>query len=197
MNQYRPRTGSYSKNRPSLGTPNNKFNSTQSNFRKTFFIEEKEKGEPYFRTTRVGSCRRVVVKNGFPFALTFNVKNPRGEPMTHYRYTLKQKPKNPTTYQVDYCFAKQDCHLGMNNKPLVPYSATHKRSKLPDDLKFKVFRNISDFDIGNEGLINRKQWISTYKDSYQPYKRYFISNPGINSDMAKRTHYKLTNIEYK
>ena len=198
MYQSRPRTGFSSKNRPYIGpNNNNNFNSPQTNFHKTFFIQEKEKGEPYFRSTRVGSCRRVVVKNGIPFALTFKVKNPRGEPMTHYRYTLKQKPKNPSTYQVDYCMEKNDCHLGMNKKPLVPYSATHKRSKLPDDLKFKVFKNISDFDIGNEGLINRKQWVSTYTDSYQPIKIFHISNPCIQSDIAKRKHYKFNNIEYK
>ena len=197
MNQSRPRTGFKTKNRPNIGPNYGNYNPNNTNFRSTFFIQEKEKGDPYFRTTRVGSCRRVVVRNGIPFALTFRVKNPRGEPMTHYRYTLKQKPKNPTTYQVDYCMSKKDCHLGMNNKPLVPYSANHKRSQLPEDLRFKVFKNISAFDIGNEGLINRKQWVSTYTDSYQPIKINYISNPGINSDIAKRKHYKFNNIEYK
>ena len=197
MYRERPRTGYNTKNRPNITKNNNNFNSTNTNFQRTFFIQEKEKGDPYFRSTRVGSCRRVVVRNGIPFALTFKVRNPRGEPMTHYRYTLKQKPKNPSTYQVDYCFSKTDCHLGMNNKPLVPYTPSHKRSQLPEDLKFKVFKNISDFDIGNEGLINRKQWVSTYKDSYQPIKIQYISNPGINSDLAKRKHYKFNNIEYK
>ena len=193
----RPQTGFSSKNRPYLGPNNNNFNQSQPNFRRTFFIQEKEKGDPYFKSTRVGSCRRVVVRNGIPFALTFRVKNPRGEPMNHYKYTLKQRPKNPSTYQVDYCSRKEDYHLGMDNKPLVPYSANHKRSQLPEDLKFKVFKNISDFDIGNEGLINRKQWISTYKNSYRHIKIYHISNPGITSDMAKRSHYKFNNIEYK
>ena len=197
MNQSRPRTGYNTKNRPFISKNINYFNSSHTNFHRTFFIQEKEKGDPYFRSTRVGSCRRVVVRNGIPFALTFKVKNARGEPMTHYRYTLKQKPKNPTTYQVDYCLSKKDYHLGMKNKPLVPYSPDHKRSQLPDDLKIKVFKNISDFDIGNEGLINRKQWVSTYIDSYQPIKIYPISNPGINSDIAKRKHYKFNNIEYK
>ena len=198
MNKTRPRTaGVNSKNRPYLGPNNNNFNTSQSNFRRTFFIQEKEKGDPYFKSTRVGSCRKVVVKNGIPFALTFRVRNPRGEPMTHYKYTLKQKPKNPSTYQVDYCTNKVDYHLGMDNKPLVPYSATHKRSQLPEDLKFKVYKNISAFDIGNEGLVNRKQWVSTYTDSYRPIRVYHISNPGITSDLAKRTHYKFNNIEYR
>ena len=197
MYKTRPKTGFRPKDRTYICPNNNNFNQNNTNFHKTFFIEEKEKGDPYFKSTKVGSCRRLVIRNGIPFALTFKVKNPRGEPLTHYKYTLKKQPRNPTTYQVDYYMPKKDCHLGMNNKPLVPYSANHKRNKLPEDLKFRVLKNISDFDIGNEGLINRKQWVTTYMDSYQPIKIYHISNPGINSDIAKRKHYKLNNIEYK
>ena len=197
MNKSRPRTGYHSKNRPNIGPINYNLYRTNPNYSKTFFIQEKDKGDPYFRSTRVGSCRKIVVKNGIPFALTYKVKNPRGEPMNHYKYTIKKKPNNPSTYQVDYCSTKIDCHLGMDNKPIIPYDSNHKRSQLPEDLKFKTLRNISSFDIGNEGLINRKQWISTYADSYQPIKTFYISNPGITSDMDKRAHYKFNNIEYK
>ena len=163
---------------------------------RTFFIQEKETGDKYFRSTRVGSCRKIVVKNGLPFALTFKVKNPRGEPLTHFNYTLKQCPKNPSSYYLDYCTKKQINHLGMHKKPLIPYNPNHSRSQLPNDLSFRVIRNYSVFNIGNEGLINRKQWISTYKDSYRPSTVKRISNPGILSDMSKRIHYKLFNIEY-
>ena len=128
-----------------------------------------------------------MVKNGLPFALTFKVKNPR----------VKQLPKNPISYYfVDYCTKKDEYHLGMNKKPLAPYYPNHIRSKLPNDLGFRTFRNLFSFDIGKEGLINRKQWISTYKDSYKPTTIKRISNPCILSDMAKRSHYKLNNIEY-
>ena len=152
MEKYRPKTASINK-------PNNTYFLTtpKIGFQKTFFTQEKDKGDKYFRTTRVGSCRKIVVKNGLPFALTFKVKNPRGEPLTHFNYTLKQLPK---------------------------------------ELGFRVIRNLSAVDIGNEGLINRKQWISTYKDSFRPTSVKRISNPGILSDMAKWTHYKLNNIEY-
>ena len=163
---------------------------------RTFFIQEKETGDKYFRSTRVGSCRKIVVKNGLPFALTFKVKNPRGEPLTNFNYTLKQCPKNPSSYYLDYCTKKQINHLGMHKKPLIPYNPNHSRSQLPNDLSFRVIRNYSVFNIGNEGLINRKQWISTYKDSYRPSTVKRISNPGILSDMSKRIHYKLFNIEY-
>ena len=197
MNKSRPRTGYHPKRRPNIGPINNNLYRTNPNYSKTFFIQEKDKGDPYFRSTRVGSCRKIVVKNGIPFALTYKVKNPRGEPMNHYKYTIKKKPNNPSTYQVDYCSTKIDCHLGMDNKPIIPYDSNHKRSQLPEDLKFKTLRNISSFDIGNKGLINRKKWISTYADSYQPIKTFYISNPGITSDMDKRAHYKFNNIEYK
>ena len=144
----------------------------------------------------MGSCRKIVVKNGIPIALTYKVKNPRGEPLTHFNYTLKQRPKNPTSYYLDYCFKKRENHLGMTRKPLVPYNPNHTRSQLPKDLSFRVIRNLSEFYIGNENLINRKQWISSYKDSYRPSTVKRISNQGILSDIAKRKHYKLNNIEY-
>ena len=78
----------------------------------------------------------------------------------------------------------------MNKKPLVPYNPNHTRSKLPNDIGFRAFRNLSAFDIGKEGLINRKQWISTYKDSYKPttIKEFQIQEFYL-------THYKLNNIE--
>ena len=191
MDKYRPKTAKIYK-------PNNTYfsNEPKNDFQKTFFIQEKETGDKYFRTTRVGSCRKIVVKNGIPFALTFKVKNPRGEPLTHFNYTLKQYPKNPTSYFIDYCTRNQECHLGMEKKPLIPYNPNHTRSQLPIDIGFRVMRNLSNFDIGKEGFINRKQWISTYKDSFRPSSVKRISNPGILSDISKRTHYKLNNIEY-
>ena len=193
MENFRPKSAM-----PARGYNNTYFNSKPSNrpFSKTFFTQEKETGDDYFRSTRVGSCRKIVVKNGIPFALTFRVKNPRGEPLTHFNYTLKQFPKNPSSYFLDYCTKKTINHLGMHKKPLVPYNPNHTRSQLPNDLGFRVIRNYSEFNIGNEGLINRKQWISTYKDSYRPSSVKRISNPGICSDIAKRIHYKLNNIEY-
>ena len=132
MDKYRPKSAMVNK-------PSDTYFSKNSNnnpFTKTFFIQEKETGDKYFRSTRVGSCRKVVVKNGLPFALTFKVKNPRGEPMTHFNYTLKQFPKNPTNYFTDYCLRRQENHLGMDKKPLIPYDPNHTRSQLPRDLGF-------------------------------------------------------------
>ena len=64
-------------------------------------------------------------------------------------------------------------------------------------LSLSRIKIISYFDILYEVLINRKQCFIIYNDSYQSIKIYHISNPGIQSDMAKRKHYKFNNIEYK
>ena len=168
----------------------------QNGFTKTFFVQEKDKGDDFFRTTRVGSCRKVVIKNGLPFALSYKIKNVRGEPLTHFNYTLKKIPKCNSTYFEDYCTPKEENHLGMGKKPLVPYNPDHTRSKLMNDFGSRLFRNSSCVNLGNDGLINRKQWVSTYKDSFKPLIIKRISNPGILSDFAKRTHYKFNNIEF-
>ncbi len=167
----------------------------QNSLTKTFFIQEKDKGDKYFRSTRVGSCRKIVVKNEFPLALTFKIRNQRGEPLTHFNYTLKKLPKNNSTYFIDYCTKKEENHLGMSKKPLVPYHPDHTRNKL-GDFGPKLFRNISSINLRNDRLINRKQWVSTYKDSFKPIIIKRISNQGILSDIAKRTHYKFNNAEY-
>ena len=36
----------------------------KNSFGKTFFLQEKDKGDSYFMNTRVGSCRKVLIKNG-------------------------------------------------------------------------------------------------------------------------------------
>ena len=87
-------------------------------------------------------------------------------------------------------------HVGMTKKPLVPYNVNSFRSRLPEDLEFKQMNHKTNFDLGSRSLINRKQFTSTYRDSYQKPIRYFQPNQGINSDMAKRIHYKFSNIEY-
>ena len=43
-------------------------------------------------------------------------------------------------------------------------------------------------------MINRKQWKTTTKDTYQWPKTLPITNTGITSDLAARAHKKLESI---
>ena len=194
MEQTNNRSRSVCTRDPFLPNINN--TNYQNGFSKTIFIQEKEKGDEFFRATRVGSCRKVILKNSIPLAIAYKIKNPRGEPMTHFNYTLKKLPKNFSTYFFDYCTQKQQSHLGMIKKPLVPYNPNHSRNKLTDEYGHRLFRNFSSLNLGNDNLINRKQWVTNYKESFKPIKIKRISNPGILSDLAKRTHYRFNNIEY-
>ena len=171
-------------------------NTVKNSFGKTFFHQEKDKGDSYFMNTRVGSCRKVLVKNGITLAMAYKIRNSKGEPLENYNHTLKKIPKNTSTYFFDYCTPKTENHVGMCKKPLVPYEPDHSRNQLMEDYGVRMRRNFSSVNIGCDSLINRKQWISTYKDSFKKLKIKRISNPGILSDLAKRTHYKFNNIEF-
>ena len=171
-------------------------NTLKNNFTKTCFLQEKEKGDNYFLFFNVGSCRKIIIKNGLSLAMTFKIRNKRGEPLGNYNRTLKKLPKMASSYFFDYCSPKTENHIGMSKKPLVPYDPNHTRNQLLEDFGFRMRRNYSSFNIGKESLINRKQWISTYKDSFKKFAIKRISNPGIISDIAKRTHYKFNNIEF-
>jgi hypothetical protein len=189
MIRTRPQSaGTNSQNRPTI---NDKENITGS-----FFIQDKRKTDPYYRKARVGSAKKIIVRNGVPMAICYDIRNPRGEKLNHYKYTITKNKANKTIYQQDYCSPYINMHVGMTKKPLVPYNVNSFRSRLPEDLEFKQMNHKSNFDLGSANLINRKQFTSTYRDSYQKPIRYFQPNQGINSDMAKRIHYKFSNIEY-
>ena len=176
--------------------PLNYNHTVKNSFRRTLFFQEKNKGDSYFLNTKVGSCRKILVKNGITLAMAYKIRNAKGEPLENYNHTLKKIPISTSTYFFDYCTPKTENHVGMSKKPLVPYDPNHSRNQLIDDYGIRMRRNYSSFNIGSESLINRKQWISTYKDSFKNLKIKRISNPGIISDLAKRTHYKFNNIEF-
>ena len=169
---------------------------SNNGFTKTFFLQEKNKGDEYFRNTKVGSCRKILVNHDLPLAMTFKIKNTKGEPLMNYDHTYKKLPQITSTYFHHYCTPKTVNHVGMDKKPLVPYDPFHTRNQLMEEYGLKMRRNFSLFNIGSDKLINRKQWVSTYKDSFKKFKIKRISNPGILSDLAKRRHYKFNNIEF-
>ena len=122
--------------------------SPKNNFTKTFFLPEKDKGDFYFRNTKVGSCRKIIVKNSLPLAMTFKIRNQKGEPLTKYNHLFKQIPKTTSSYFYDYCTPKTENHAGMMKKPLVPYNPDHTRNLLMDD-----FTNFCDEENKNNKYI--------------------------------------------
>ena len=85
-----------------------------------------------------------------------------------------------------------DIHCGMSKKPLVPYHMDSSRSRLPiNGIISGAAINRASLELGDFRLINRKQWKSTYKDSYRKPSIVPVSNYGIASDMAKASHQRL------
>ncbi len=161
-----------------------------------YFIQDKKNTNIYYRKARVGSARKIIIKNGIPKAICYDIRNRRGQKLNHYKYTIRKNKENKTIYQKDYCSPYISMHVGMDKKPLLPYDPNCFRSRLNEDLDFKIIHNKSNIDLGCSNLINRKQFTSNYRDSFQKPFRSFQSNQGINSDVVKRVHYKLNNIEY-
>ena len=85
-----------------------------------------------------------------------------------------------------------DIHCGMNKKPLIPYNMDSSRSRLPiNGIISGAAINRASIELGDYRLINRKQWKSTYKDSYRKPSIVPVSNYGIASDMAKAAHMRI------
>lgn len=162
---------------------------------KSWMTQDKKNSSKYFEKSKVESCSKIVIKNGVPMAITYKTKDKLNRPMTYYKFTPKPKPKDKSIYQTDYC-THGEVHLAMNKKPLVPYNPNSFRNRFAISNKATHVWNGSQFDIGNGGMINRKQWVSINKSSYKRPQSSFNANPGILSDMAKRSHYKDNNIEY-
>ena len=83
-------------------------------------------------------------------------------------------------------------HCGMGKKPLVPYTPDSARNLLPlNGIVSGAAANRSYLDLGNGNIINRKQWNTTYRDSYLYPRIVPISNSGICADMAIASHQRL------
>ena len=184
-------------NNPNLENPNNELNSQQQTQeqeqkpKKTFFKTHQEWGSPFFKNTRVGSCSHVLVKNGRSLAIPFRIVNRRGRGLNHFKTVPEKLSVNESTYEHDY-HPFPNMHCGMGKKPLMPYSPDSMRNLLPQNgIVSGALNNRSYLELGNSNLINRKQWSSTYRDSYRFPIQVPISNAGILSDLAVASHMKL------
>ena len=159
--------------------------------KKTYFKTQKDLGDPYFKNTRITSCSHVLVKNGRCLAIPFWIKNRRGRHLNHFKTVPEKLSSNKTIYMSDY-IPVSNLHCGMGKKPLVPYNPDSQRSKLPlNGIVSGASANRSYLELGNSNMINRKQWNTTYRDSYLFPRIVPISNSGICADMAIASHQRL------
>ena len=68
----------------------------------TYFVQDKKNTDPFFRATRVGSCNKVVIRNGIPFAICYKIRNQKGQTMNNFKNDPGWKPEERTIYQKDY-----------------------------------------------------------------------------------------------
>ena len=158
-----------------------------------FFHPNKGKTNPFFKLSKVGSCSHVLVKNGQSLAIPFHIINSRGRSLNHYKTVPEKSAEVKSVYMKDYT-PYPNMHCGMGKKTLIPYDPSSYRSRLPIGGIVMSHKNKSLIEIGDGGLINRKQWASTYKDTFRWPRMTPVSNPGILSDMAKSCHKKLDSI---
>ena len=160
-----------------------------------FFTPNKNRTNSFFRNSKVGSCKYVMVRNGQSKAMPFRIRNERGRCLNHYKTVPKKLEEVKSVYEHDY-FPVPNLHCGMGKKPLMPYDPDSCRSRMPITGVVMGLNNRSYISIGDRGMINRKQWTSINKSSFKRPQSSFNPNPGILADMAKRSHYKDTNIEF-
>ena len=80
-------------------------------------------------------------------------------------------------------------------KALIPYSMNSNRSQLPINcIVSGAAVNRSCLELGDNRLINRKQWKTTYRDYFRKPTYIPVSNSGIASGMAKASHAKITSF---
>ena len=158
----------------------------------SFFKTHQEKGYAYFASSRVGSCNYVKVKNGRCLAIPFRIINSRGRSLNHFKTVPDKLHINKSTYMNDF-IERSDMHCGMKKKPLIPYSINSPRSQLPiRGIINGAAVNRSCLQLGDNRIINRKQWKTSYRDFFRKPNFIPVSNMGIAANMAKAAHAKIT-----
>lgn len=168
---------------------------SNTNLTKSFFIPDKKKTNVFFKETKVGSCSRVLVKNGQSLAIPFYIRNEKGRGLNHFKTVPEKSGEVKSVYMKDYLPVPQ-MHAGMGKKPLEVYDMHSYRNRLPIDGIVMGLKNKSLIQIGEGELINRKQWVSSSQDSFRWPTIVPVSNSGILSDMAKDSHRRLEMINY-
>lgn len=154
------------------------------------FRSLKDKTHPYFKNSMIDSCSHILVKNGQTLAVPFDIRNSKGKKLSSYKSIPTKSSELMSIYRKDFSI-KPIIHAGMLNKPLEPYNPSSYRNRLPN-MDFVIsHKNKSSMEIGNKASASRKQWVSTYRDSFTTPVFLPICNTGILSDISKKIHKKL------
>ena len=154
------------------------------------FKSLKDKTHPFFNNSLIESCSHIIVKNGQTLAVPFDIKNSKGKKLSHFKTIPLKSSELMSIYRKDYS-VKPIIHAGMLNKPLEPYSPSSYRNRLPNTEFVISHKNKSSYEIGSKSTFSRKQWISTYNDTFKTPKFLPICNTGILSDISKKIHKKI------
>ena len=123
--------------------------------------------------------------------MPFYIINRRGRSLNHFKTVPEKSPTTKSTYLNDF-ITFGNIHFRMAKKPLVSYNMDSSKSRLPiNGIISGAAINRASIELGDFRLINRKQWKSTYKDSYRKPSIEPVSNFGIASDMTKASHLRL------
>ena len=115
-----------------------------------FFNSQKDKTDKFFKTTKVGSCSHIIVRNGVSIAVPFSVKNEKGNTLLAFKTNETRSSEVKSVYRKDYDI-RPYMHAGMSNKPLHPYNPTSYRNRLPTASVIMPHKNKSIVELGDRG----------------------------------------------
>ena len=78
----RPKSANFSSHPDLENTNQTNFNGTHT----TYFNVDKKNTHPYFKKCRVGSARKIIVRNGVPLAITYDIRNRKGNRLDNYPF---------------------------------------------------------------------------------------------------------------
>ena len=82
-----------------------------------------------------------------------------------------------------------DMHAGMPRKPLVKYSATSYRNRLPTPTVVMPHKNSSQIVLGDRVTAQKRQFVSTQKNHFIPHSlTNATTNPAILAETTKWVH---------
>eukprot|EP00331_Platyophrya_macrostoma_P011764 CAMPEP_0176429830 /NCGR_PEP_ID=MMETSP0127-20121128/13923_1 /TAXON_ID=938130 /ORGANISM="Platyophrya macrostoma, Strain WH" /LENGTH=144 /DNA_ID=CAMNT_0017811667 /DNA_START=232 /DNA_END=666 /DNA_ORIENTATION=+ len=138
------------------------------------------KSNEFFKRTRVDSCSYVTVKNGIAQAIPYRPKPKLSESSTSF---------HQSEHQIAYKISPH-MHVGMSNKPLIPYHPLSYRNRLPVLDARKPPKNISSIEFGDRTVVDRKHFVSTSRNIYGNFGRNDpITNTGIIAERTKWHHF--------